>query len=116
MHEYSVVRSLLGQVATTVEPRHASRVSKIQLAVGEFAGIDAQLLELAFKQLAPQTFSEEVRLVVRSIPLQARCSKCDQTFPVESFRFVCPHCGDTGVKIVSGQELILESVTIEESL
>jgi hydrogenase nickel incorporation protein HypA/HybF len=51
---------------------------------------------------------------VRNIPLQARCARCERTFPVESFRFVCPHCGDTSVKIVSGEELLLESVTMEE--
>jgi hydrogenase nickel incorporation protein HypA/HybF len=114
MHEYSVVRSLLNQVATIAGPRRESRVSKVQLAVGEFAGVDVQLLEFAFIELAPQSLPGHVQLAVRRVPLQAECNQCKLTFPIEFFRFVCPECGDTGIKVVSGEELMLESVTMEE--
>lgn len=111
-----MVRSLLHQVITIAESRRMSKVSRVHLAIGEFAGVDAQLLELAFHDLAPHTFAGDVELVMRRVPLQAECNHCSRTFPVESFRFVCPHCGDTGVRVVSGEELVLESVTLEEDL
>ena len=113
MHEFSVVRALLNQVDQIVKQHEPSRVTEIRMSVGDFAGVDARLLQSAFDQLAPRHPDGDARLVVRKVPLQAQCRACRESFIVERFRFVCPTCHGTDTTVVSGEELVLESITLE---
>ncbi|MEX0704102.1 MAG: hydrogenase maturation nickel metallochaperone HypA [Planctomycetales bacterium] len=116
MHEFSVVRSLLTQIERIVSGEElVGRVTEVGVQVGEFSGVDPELLGLAFEQLAPSSSAARyARLTVRRVPLQARCEGCVRTFDVVDFRFFCPECRRPDVTIVAGEELVLESVTLED--
>jgi hydrogenase nickel incorporation protein HypA/HybF len=113
MHEFSVVRGLLNQVDHIAEQQRAKQITAVRVSVGEFSGVDADLLQFAFEQLAPNSSARGASLAVRRVRLQACCSGCDQVFDVENFRFVCPDCQEVDVAVVGGDGLVLDSVTVE---
>jgi hydrogenase nickel incorporation protein HypA/HybF len=113
MHEYSVVRSLLRQIEQVAEQHRAFRVSRIQVSVGEFSGIDAELLRSAFERLATESIAQGATLQVRRVGLQAECRACHQPFDVENFSFRCPLCAETDISVVRGEDLVLDSLTLE---
>ncbi|HTM19256.1 MAG TPA: hydrogenase maturation nickel metallochaperone HypA [Kofleriaceae bacterium] len=49
MHEYSIVAELVDQVAAAAAGRRVARVHRVQVAIGEWAGVDVDLLALAFE-------------------------------------------------------------------
>ena len=55
MHEASLVQSLLEQVQTLMRDHQAQRVQTIQLSVGEFSGVEPELLRSAYDLLVDQT-------------------------------------------------------------
>ena len=55
MHEYSLAQTLVRQVVQLQERERASRVTSIHVSVGEFAGVDAELLRIAFQNVVSQT-------------------------------------------------------------
>ncbi len=112
MHEFSVVRTLLTQI-DDIARRNSGRVSEVRVCVGEFSGVDADLLQLAFAQLAPESCAERAQLKIERTELQARCEACRADFAVKGYRFVCPNCAGNRVHIVCGEELTLESVLLE---
>ena len=112
MHEFSVVRTLLAQI-NDIARRNTAVVSEVRVSIGEFSGVDADLLQSAFEQLARESSAEHARLKIERTKLQARCEACDADFPVCGFRFVCPLCRGSNVRIVRGEELMLESVLLE---
>lgn len=113
MHEASLVRALLRQVEELMQQHRATGVKEVKVTVGEFSGVEPQLLESAFARQVPETLARGSQLVVERAALQAQCPACSHEFAIEHFRFVCPLCGNTELTITGGEELMLESVTME---
>jgi hydrogenase nickel incorporation protein HypA/HybF len=113
MHEFSVASALLKQVAELAVREGAERITQVRVSVGEFSGVEPELLRLAFEQLIPGSPADGAQVMIEPVSLQAGCRRCETTFAVASFRFQCPECGSPDVRIVQGEELILESVTLE---
>ena len=59
MHERSLVRSLLAQVQALAAEHPADRVAAIRVRIGEFSGVEPELLQSAYEELAaPRTCVE----------------------------------------------------------
>ncbi len=84
MHERTIVRDLLDQTLRFASTRSARSVRVVKLTVGEFAGVEPELIRLAFEELAPSILHPHVRLDVLVAPLEAECRSCRNQFRVES--------------------------------
>lgn len=113
MHERSIVESLLRQVSELARARQAERVTAIRLSVGEFAGVEPGLMQIAYDDMVGGTPLAGAELAIERVPLEARCRNCGREFVVEAYRFECPGCHGTSTSVVRGEGLILESVTME---
>lgn len=113
MHEYSLARALLREVAAQAEAAGADCVRSVSVSVGEFSGVEPELLRGAFDELREHTCAAGAELQIERVELMAACSGCGMEFPVSGFRFVCPRCAHGEVRIIRGDELRLESLIIE---
>jgi hydrogenase nickel incorporation protein HypA/HybF len=114
MHEFSLVQALLKQVDTLRREQNAGRVVSIQVSVGEFSGVEPELFREAYKVLIEETPMRGAALQMDCEPLRGRCENCGRDFAIHRFRFECPDCFSRGITIVSGEGLVLESVTMEQ--
>ena len=114
MHEFSLVRALLKQVDSLRREHAAERVVAINVSVGEFSGIELELFRSAYQTLVEDTPMGDVELQLNCVALQSRCDRCEHQFSVQRFRFECPACHSRHVTVTHGQELYLESVTLEQ--
>ena len=115
MHEFSLVHALLQQVDALRREQKAERVVSIRVSVGEFAGVEPELFRDAYQLLIEETPMGGAELQMNCVPLESRCDKCGRNFAVRRFRFKCPECNSSDVTIVSGEGLVLESITLEEA-
>jgi hydrogenase nickel incorporation protein HypA/HybF len=113
MHEYSLARSLLNQVDALRRGQPGGRVLAVKVRVGEFSGVEPELLASAFENLSVETELGGARLEMERVPLAIRCETCGSDGEVRRFRFVCPLCGSRSVRVIAGEELFLDSVTME---
>ncbi len=113
MHEYSLARALLKQVEAIVRREDATGVRSVVVTIGEFSGVDADLLRMAFEDVCEQSSRANTELLVERVALEARCEDCSCDFVVERFRFVCPQCSGGNVKVIRGEEMMLERVVLE---
>lgn len=116
MHELSLMRALLQQVDELRTSHRDHELRRIDVSIGEFSGVDPELLQSAFDRSTDGTQLEGVKFSVSHVPLIARCRNCLVEFQVYSFRFVCPACDDRAVDVIRGEELMLESVTFKETV
>lgn len=114
MHELSVCMSLLEQVDQIARERGASKVTRIELQVGPLSGIETDLLENAYPIAAAGTIAMDAELVINSCELVVRCSQCGTETGAKPNRLICGNCGDFRTSIVSGDEMILQRVELEE--
>lgn len=113
MHEFSICRSLLGQVEALAVEHGARRVTSLKLAVGPLSGVEPGLLERAYSLARCGTVADTAPLMVETPPIMVECRTCGRESAAVADRLICAHCGDYRVELVSGDELILLSVEME---
>jgi len=115
MHEMGIANSILEAVATEVRRRPGSRASRVGVRIGELAAIDADSLTFCFDALSRDTDLEGLQLEIEVCPRRHRCDPCSETFDVHDYEFACPKCGSVQTKFVSGDELELAYLEVEEN-
>jgi hydrogenase nickel incorporation protein HypA/HybF len=113
MHEASLVQELLRQVEQLRRRHRASRVVALSVQVGELSGVEPELLRGAYEILAPAAGVGEARLDLTTAPVEGRCAACGEVSRIERYRFVCRGCGGRDIRVLQGEALILQSVTLE---
>jgi hydrogenase nickel incorporation protein HypA/HybF len=114
MHERSLVRALLRQVEKLASEHPGSHVLTVRVRIGEFSGVDADLLAIAYEDMARNTLLRDAVLDMERVQLKGLCDQCGNQFRIDRFRFQCDKCGSAGVSLCGGEELQLDSVTLEE--
>ena len=115
MHERSLVRALLRQVQTVADENARCRIVSIRVRIGEFSGVEPDLLCSAYDDLVQDTPLRGAELKMKRVPLEAVCDQCGNQFRIERFHFQCDKCGSVRLALCGGEELLLESVTFEEA-
>lgn len=110
MHEYSITRAMLDAALAEAGRHPGSRVTGIRLLVGEAAGVVPDCVEFYFDRMKEGTAAEQATLEFRRVPTVLRCPKCGAEFADIDGICAC----NAGAGVVSGQELTLESIELEE--
>lgn len=114
MHEIEIANSILEAVRAEVA-LHTGRVPvKVGVRIGEFAAIDPEALRFGFEALARGTEMESLQLEVEQCPVRYSCSPCNLDFAATQFDSRCPKCGNEGAQLVSGDQLELAYLEMEE--
>ena len=112
MHELSVCLALMEQVQNIAKEHNARRVDKIVLRIGPLSGIEVPLLQHAYPLAAIDTIAEDAELVIESLPVKVKCTRCSAETEVPSNRLLCGQCGDFRTEVVSGDEMLLANLEL----
>jgi hydrogenase nickel incorporation protein HypA/HybF len=114
MHEMAIAASVLDLVLETAAANQANRVIKIQLLIGEMAGVSQEALRFCFDSVAEGTPAAGAALCIDIAPVLGHCRECGNEFPIQEARFICPTCRSLVVDVMSGQELRVEQIEVED--
>ncbi len=111
----SIVQALLEQVQSAVEESgHTGRVLSIHLTIGRLSGVHADSIRFAFDLLSPDSFARSVELVIDEPKALLGCRDCGSEHEIEELHASCPACGVANVTIRGGQDLLLQSIELED--
>ena len=114
MHELSIAQSIVYAVEIRATEYKATHVRSVRLRIGEAIGVVIDSLTFCFEMLTDaDTLLDGAKLVVDTVPHQARCRHCARAFPVIQFVAQCPTCGEWSDEIVSGTELLILDMEID---
>jgi len=113
MHELAITQSMLDLVLEQAKKAKAKRIGKINLVIGELSGIVDECVEFYFEFLSKDTIASGATLSFKKTPIQVRCSNCGQLFTPKEFDWSCPSCQNSGMEIVTGNELYVESIEVD---
>lgn len=112
MHELSICQALVDQVDRIVLDNNATGVARIVLQIGPLSGVEAHLLEHAFPLAVAGTLAENSALEINEQPIEVECSICGVRSEAAPNRLLCGSCGAWQTRLVSGDEMLLESVEL----
>jgi hydrogenase nickel incorporation protein HypA/HybF len=112
VHELSIAERLLPPVLEVAEA-HRARVTQVVVQAGALQQIVPESLALCFTAVAEGTPAEGAELRVETLPVTARCRRCDLAFEVDDYVFLCPTCGVADVETTGGTELVLARLELE---
>lgn len=113
MHELAVAQALVEQVDTVIDQHQASRAALIRVRIGPLAGVVPELLATAFPLAAAGSRMQHAQLDLVAAPIRVRCQTCGAETEAAMNRLICGACGDWHTVVISGDELLLESVELE---
>jgi len=114
MHEISIVESILEVAEEKAREANSPSILVIKLRLGQFTAIAREALDFAFEVARQGTLAEHARLDIEVVPTVLHCVVCDaKTQPKIAMSLICTQCGFP-LKIVSGKELQIEYIEIEE--
>jgi hydrogenase nickel incorporation protein HypA/HybF len=113
MHELAIAQGILDIVLCTASRYSATNVLGVKVMVGELTGTVPEALEMGFAALAKGTPAENAYLSIQVVRLTGRCRDCGCQTGIDKYCFTCTNCGSYAVEIVTGRELLVESVEVE---
>lgn len=115
MHEISLVRNVFRTLKDQFPPEELAKISAIRLKIGLLANVEPVLLQNAF-QAVVETDEPGFRLTaleIEMVPIVIECPGCGKQSTVEQYRFRCAHCDTPTNNIVTGTELMISGVEME---
>jgi hydrogenase nickel incorporation protein HypA/HybF len=115
MHEFGIANSVLDAARAEASLRPTMKLRKIVIRVGDLAGVDPEALSFCFEALVKETELESVALEIERRVQRHSCPQCGTEFEVLDYHTACPTCGEPMTKFLSGDELELAYLEMEES-
>ena len=113
MHELSITQSMLEIVLKQAEQACAKKVTKINLVIGEMTGVVSDSVQFYLDFLTKDTIAENAVVSFTIVPSKARCRHCNQIFELKEFDWTCPYCQGNIVDVITGKELMVESIEVD---
>ena len=107
MHELSIAEELLDIIYRYAEDAGISKISSVNLRIGEFSGIFPDSLEFAFEVLSEGKITENADLNIEKVAPKYVCRECG--FCSGEYSENCKKCGREEMSIEGGSELEIVS-------
>jgi hydrogenase nickel incorporation protein HypA/HybF len=115
MHELSIALSIVDIAGEESDRRGGVAVLAVHVKLGPLSGVVKEALTSAYEMAREGSPVAQSRLVIEDVPLVIRCQQCEMETPVPSvYDLRCPRCGTPSADVVSGRELEVTAMEIEE--
>ncbi len=112
MHELSIVSGIVRIAEEHAQKMKASGVEKIELEIGELAGIELRALDFVWDIGVRSSVLEHSKKEIIEIPGKARCMDCNHIFHMKVLFDACPACNSYFSEILAGKELRVKVLTL----
>jgi hydrogenase nickel incorporation protein HypA/HybF len=111
MHEMSITQGIID-----ICEQHAvgRRVLSLDVEIGELSSVVPDAIEFCFDACSKGTLMEGARLNIIRIPGKGRCEDCRADTPLSEVFGACAHCGGYHVTILSGEEMRVKEIEVDD--
>ncbi len=114
MHELSIATDLVHLVQQHLQYRESAVVRAVGLRIGGLVDLSIDSLKFGYEIACKGTPLADSTLEIETVPVVARCRLCQAESEIVQMRFECGQCHNADVEVVSGMELDLGWIDVDE--
>ncbi len=117
MHELSIANNIV----TIVEEEYKKldcngMVQKVYFNTGRMNAIIPDSLKFGFNTIKQnKVFLKEAELIIIESPIILKCKKCNIEKEIDEPFFICEKCGSTNIEVISGMEMYIDSIEVDDN-
>jgi len=111
MHEMSITQGIIDICEKYAGGR---RVLSVDVEVGELSSVVPDAVEFCFEACSQGTLLEGARVNIIRLPGSGQCQDCGADTPLTALFGACQCCGGYRVKVVSGEEMRVREIEVDE--
>jgi hydrogenase nickel incorporation protein HypA/HybF len=115
MHELSIAQNIVEIIQQRIPESEWKQVTTVRVKVGTVAGIVPDSLKFSFQAITAESALCNARLITERIPFRIHCRVCNTTTENEDGFAICGECESTDIQILSGTELHIVEIELEET-
>ncbi|WP_068114258.1 hydrogenase maturation nickel metallochaperone HypA [Tropicimonas marinistellae] len=105
MHEMALCEGIRGIIQDQARAQNFSRVRRLRLEIGRFAGVQKEALAFAFDVVMRGSEAEGAELEMLDLPGRAVCYDCEAEVEIDDRFAPCPRCGGGKLMPTGGSEM-----------
>jgi len=128
MHEWALAEAVISTVSQIIEKEGLSKVSEVEIKVGELQQIELDIFKFALSQLKTPLL-KKTKFNIQTVKAELQCNVCRHRWifereklneeTAEAIHFLpeiahtyikCPKCGSPDFQILKGRGVWLESI------
>ncbi len=115
MHEMGIAMQII-EIATASIPdgMEGARVARVNLKVGKLSAVVPDSLRFCFEIASQDTPLGAAELHIEEVPVVIHCGDCNARWTIDEPIFTCRKCNSGDIKVVSGRELDIDSIELDE--
>lgn len=114
MHELGLTQGILDIAIDSATRNNAKKVLAVHVKAGKMMALVEESMQFYFEYLRNDTIASEATLTVERVPVIIKCHACGTQSEVDEFNiYICPACNMPTVKLVSGNEFLVDSIEVE---
>jgi hydrogenase nickel incorporation protein HypA/HybF len=111
VHELSIASAI---VAIASDHARGRRVTSVDVRIGRLRQVVPEALTFAFELATEGTELAGAELIIEHVPTRLACRACGAETEATDFPFACAGCGGVDVDVVSGDELLVDALELDE--
>jgi hydrogenase nickel incorporation protein HypA/HybF len=116
MHELSIAQEIISIVHQYVPSPQPHSVKNVKMRIGKMINILPDSLQFCFEALVTGGPLEGAKLEIDVVPLSLCCSECAAVSTMDGYTFMCPKCGSARMQTISGNELNVVEIEMNDKL
>ena len=115
MHEVAIAQSLIEVIEKERARLGHVPVVGVGLRIGDLSDVNPDSLSFGYQCLVADTPLAGCELSIERVPANGKCRLCNTNSRYDDFVFICPNCGSSAIDLISGQELEIAWLNIEDN-
>lgn len=112
MHEMSLAQDMTRIIENALGRK--AHLERVNVTIGPLSGISPESLRFCFTEIAKMQGFGEPELVINNTEAKMVCLECQTEYEAADLYQGCPKCGSISRRILSGRELSVDSVELDE--
>ena len=114
MHEMGIASQIVRIALEYLPADEEVRVRALKLRIGKLTAIVPGSLRFCLEIITRETRLAGAEVVIEEVPVRAVCQECGAAFEISEPPFWCSACHGVKLDILSGRELLIDSLEVEE--